>query len=50
MNLKQILVGKVLLVSVICCLPVLVLAQASVVILAGTDLTRWSRRDSISRA
>jgi hypothetical protein len=40
MNLKLILVRRVLLVFVICCLPVLVMAQASVTILVGSDLTR----------
>ena len=40
MNLKRILVSRVLLVSIICCLPILVLAQNSVTILTGTDLTR----------
>src|SRR5438046_7395998 len=40
MNLKRVLLGCSLLVSVICYLPVLVNAQDSVTILTGAELTR----------
>ena len=40
MNLKRILFSRILLVFVICCMPVLTLAQESVTVLTGADLTR----------
>src|SRR5437868_2711071 len=40
MNLKQVLLRSSLLLTVICCLPVFVIAQNSVTILTGADLNR----------
>ena len=40
MNLKRVLLRASLLLSVICCLPVFVIAQESVTVLAGAELTR----------
>src|SRR3981081_3166955 len=40
MNLKQVLLRGSLLLSVICCLPVFVIGQDSVTVLAGAGLTR----------
>src|SRR5438128_10706017 len=40
MNLKRVLLGGSLLLTVICCLPVFVIAQNSVTILTGADLNR----------
>ena len=40
MNLKQVLLRGSLLLSVICCLPVFVIGQDSVTVLAGAELTR----------
>src|SRR5882724_5550087 len=40
MNLKRVLLRGALLLSVICCLPVFVIGQDSVTVLAGAELTR----------
>ena len=40
MNLKRVLLRGSLLLSVICCLPVFVIGQDSVTVLAGTELAR----------
>lgn len=40
MNLKRVLLRGSLLLSVICCLPVFVIGQESVTVLAGAELTR----------
>ena len=40
MNLKRVLLRASLLLSVICCLPVFVIAQDSVTVLTGAELTR----------
>src|SRR6266436_1725416 len=40
MNLKRVLLRGSLLLSVICCLPVFVIGQDSVTVLAGAELTR----------
>jgi hypothetical protein len=40
MNLKRVLLGGSLLLSVICCLPVFVFGQESVTVLQGAELTR----------
>src|ERR1700716_795375 len=40
MNLKRVLLRCSLLLSVICCLPVFVIGQDSVTVLAGAELTR----------
>src|SRR5216683_6720730 len=40
MNLKRVLLRGAVLLSVICCLPVFVIGQDSVTVLAGAELTR----------